>query len=267
MANPTIPEVEIQHVEGGKWIIDYQPTDEAGQPIGRRTHIEADTQQELIQKQIQVNLMAVRAMHKAKPDISQAEKVKAATTIVKPTADEDNVRQVQLQDPGQRRNVVVADVEAAIGMPLKDLAALPAEVQRLRTREIASGWLYAHKGDYYQCDANDSVLQQYVKANQLAFTHANLDLAFEAVMDQLIPVPAAQTIPAETNTPTRQRQVPSGLIPGETRINTPADAPGLTWKEVDEMPYGALPEKMRTDKKFAAAFQKLSTEHPRGKRR
>src|ERR1700720_2160630 len=50
----------------GKWVIDYQPTDEQGNPIGRKTHLEADSPEELIEKQLQSNDAAVRAYFKIK---------------------------------------------------------------------------------------------------------------------------------------------------------------------------------------------------------
>jgi len=263
MANPTIPELEIKH-ENDKWIIDYQPVDEAGQPIGKPTHIEADTQQELIQKQYTANVMAVRALYKAKPDPTKVTLRKAPVVVAKPTIDEDNVRQVQFQDPGQRRNVIQADIEAAAGVPLSEIASAAGRLEEVNARLIANDWKAQHINDYYNCGANNSIIGQYLDKNNMATTYENIDIAFDAVQEKLIPFP--EVAPDKTNTQTRQRQVPTGLIPGETSYHPPSITPGLSWADVDSLNYDELRTK-RNDPKWENSYLKLMKEHPRGKRR
>lgn len=235
--------------EEKKWVVEYQPTDEAGNPIGRPTKLEADTQQELIEKMKETNIQIVRAYHKlkttggAKPDLKDAEQRKAPARQVKRewTPDEEFQTATELLQPATSRRAVRKIVEAELGMPIEELHEIREGISKVNRGFIEQNFLAKHREDYFAHLENEKAILGYLDENNLAFTSKNLELAFEYLKDSLIQRPQAPAqippeVPAEqTNPPQRPRTVTTGLEPGESSGNPPAKSKGLSWAIIDKM--------------------------------
>jgi hypothetical protein len=239
--------------EQQKWVIDYQATDESGNPIGNPTHLEADTQKELIEKMKETNIAIVRAYHKLKtgqqsgPDaLKNAEKRKPASEI-KPrdwTTEEAFQTTSELQNPSTMRKAVRKAIEDELGAPLDEVRESITRTRKIDQEFVNQAFMAAHR-EFYPCVANAKAIGKYLWENQLAYTIENLEIAFDYLKDSLIQRPATQPSqqntevpPQQGNTSTqRQRSTTAGLNPGETSGNVPR--PGqqskrLTWAEVDK---------------------------------
>src|SRR5579859_2607683 len=95
--NPAPPK-KFQN-EAGKWFVDYQPMDETGKPIGRKTHLEADTPEELIEKQQQAHLEATRAYFRIKNAKPEPAKPRSDFQPRDFNADEEFQITAELQQP------------------------------------------------------------------------------------------------------------------------------------------------------------------------
>lgn len=254
------PEVTISHEEGQDWTTTWQATNETGQPIGRPQIIVGKTQEELIQKLAQQNVIAARALNarRQKPELAVA-----PTEIKAPTLAEDITRQNDLLDSTKRRKTIRADVEAEAGISLDTIKQTEARLRAIEIRQIGNEWI-ANTSDFYQCDANNNLLVKYIRDNNMAFTKANLDIAFDLVRDQLIAKPEPEISEPEYIPPTRQKSVTTSLIPGEGVIpsRSAGKAQGLTWAEVDDLTYNEWQAKKR-DPKWMTAYNKLAIDHPR----
>lgn len=180
-----------------KIIVEYQPEDENGHPIGRATHLEATSWEEMSKKQQECHVQAVRAM-------SRFKKQKDAQTYVKPqpvipTLTDEEILQAQTDlqsgDPVKvERGKQKLQLDAVVKLQKEAQEAKNvAEGQR-----IAYEFMQSHILDYKSCTANGLLLNEYLQENNLAFTVNNLEVAFEELKDKLAPV--EQKVPEPTTT-------------------------------------------------------------------
>lgn len=253
---PETPEVtapgNANAEEPKKWVIDYQATDENGNPIGNPTHLEADTQQLLIEKMRDTNIEIVRAYHKlktgaTKPDLSKAQK-RRAPSEAKPkewSAEETFQTFQEAQNPANFRKAIRKTIEDELGIPLDDLRTIPGGVAQVNRGLVEQNFLARHREDYYPCKQNEKAILDYLSENNLAFNLDNLETAFDYLKDSLIHAPrqaAAQTpneeeTQAAVNTEAqRKRTVTTGIVPGEASGTRPAKtgtSQGLSWAVID----------------------------------
>jgi|ERR1700723_373477 len=181
-----------------KYVIEYQATDEEGNPIGKPTHIQGDTPEEIFEKQKQAHISATRALSRQNkafndlrsrkltlreqpvvPVINQEEQARAAATVSNVTATGTEKAEAIRQLGG------ISELEDRLQK---------AEAARLQAEGLAIGYRFAraHLQDYYPCDANAKTLNDFLQSNNLEFTFDNLEIAFLEVGDKLAKDPKLQ---------------------------------------------------------------------------
>jgi hypothetical protein len=202
-----VPPVE----EKKKIVIDYQATAEDGTPIGRPTHIEGWTWEEVSEKQKAAHINAVRYAERVKKN-----KVQSVENSTKQQQVQEQVSQaeqeanaavevaVKEQDPVKMREAINKVHEAS------RLTEEAKQEARRRGKEIGDAWMADHKEDFLPCVANSKIMEKWLIDNKREFSYENLELAFAATETQL-----AKPV----------QQVPVEETPAAGASNTPAVAP------------------------------------------
>jgi hypothetical protein len=207
-------------------VLEYQPTDEAGQPIGKKTVIKGASWEEIARKQVTVNEMAVRAYHRLK-NAQPTRRPEAVETVLSP---EEEIRlTAELNDPSKSRKSLRTLVDAEFGIS-KRLEKIDLYAEQQRRNSAAIRFLRSHANDYYVCDANNSALDGYLEQNGLDYTPENYEIAFAALSDSLAqsPTPAAPPVEANPAPPARRPQATPDIRPGELNGAPAPKAKGLT---------------------------------------
>lgn len=214
---PVVP-VPEPIAEKKKIVVDYQATTEDGIAIGRPTHIEGWSNEEVIEKMKAAHINAVR----------YAERVKRGR--VKDI--ETTTQAQQLEQQATKSEQEAADaVAAAVGE--KDPAKLKEAIQKTtraeRDREIArqtalkqgqiiaDTWVSDHKEDFLLCDANSKIMGEWMATNGLVLTYENLEAAFTANKTKLVK--------PEYRQPVEEPAVAAPNAPAAASVASPAQAP------------------------------------------
>lgn len=167
-----------------RYVMEFQATDTDGNPIGKVTHLEAPSQEELLEKMKQSYVNAVRALEKAKrqkPVYKQEEIIRQVTQAEMDQAAED----LKSTDLTKRADAVrkLASVEIN-----KELAESRAERETARQAKESLIFLGRHTVDYNNCQANNQILANYIQDNKLEWSADNLEIALDTLENQLAPV-------------------------------------------------------------------------------
>lgn len=183
LSEPVVAPVVVPEpiAEKKKIVVDYQATAEDGTPIGRPTHIEGWTHEEVIDKIKNAHINAVR----------YAERVKRGRV-----KDIETTTQVQKLEEQAKVSQQEADVAVEVATKEKDPAKLQEAIRKSTKAErdneealaarraagqaIANAWLIEHKEDYLQCEANNNLISKWMADNGLTLTHENLEAAYVA---------------------------------------------------------------------------------------
>ena len=243
LAPPPIVELVVEPVvppPPQRKTLEYQVTDENGNPIGRKTHIEYASEAELVEKMKSAHVNAVR----------YAERMKKTKAL---NAEGDIKIQQSTAQLAKSKQEAAEAVEAAKKDPAlvqeavtKSAAAIRDEEIASRTRRahgaiIANAWAADHKDDFYVCDANSQLMGNYMAAHgsspdtPLEMTYDNLELTFSKIKDTLAPVPSPAEVPAVTPlnpaptapvaAPVAQPLIPAAAVPPVAVPAIPVAAP------------------------------------------
>lgn len=220
-----------------KKVLEYQVTDEAtGKPIGRPTHIEYTTEEELVEKMKAAHVNAVRYADRIKRGRVQSIETNAQHETIQTKIQkdrEDVAKEIELaakeNDPQKLTEAIrkVSRVERDAEKAEQDIAK--------EGRELAQRWMNDHKDDYVQCVANSKLIEAWLNANgpivdgvatPLKFTYDNLELAFAAVESQLVKP---------------EKQAPIEEVPAVVANNPPAAAPVASAPAPPPIPASAAP--------------------------
>jgi hypothetical protein len=216
---PEVPPVEVQPVAPEppkKAVVEYQIRDEEGNPIGRPTHLEAATQEELIEKMKEAHTQATRAFHRLKKQKVQSlrevnSQQPAAPAAPAQMSDADllaAVKDLKSDDPK-----VALEAHRKLNKAEQDRiqaeadAKVAAANELRRQEQVSYQFLRNHQTDFYNCAANIKLIEDYFKENELPWTIDNLEVAFHDLENQLAPVvapvaavPPANPVPAAVST-------------------------------------------------------------------
>lgn len=205
--------------EKKKIVVEYQATDEDGRAIGRPTHIEGWSWEEVSKKQQDAHINAVRYAERVK---SNRVKQSAATTqfiegssaakVARSESAKLAEEAVNEKDPAKMQEAVKKSVQA------EREAQIAEEAAKAHGRIIADTWMTDHEEDFAPIIANSNILGDWLKANSLPLTYDNLDKAFAACKHQIQkperrvvsePVPVASV----ENPPTAAAVAPAAPAP------------------------------------------------------
>lgn len=175
-----------------KIVVDYQITDEEGNPLGRPTHLEATTAEEMVSKQKEAHIQATRAFHRLKKQKFTYKEPQAVIPATDDVSDAEilaAIRDMKSDDP-KTALAAVKKINSAEAARIKAEASVEIEkVNELRRQEqVTFRFLKAHAGDYNNCDANNNAIGDYFKEHDLQWNNDNLELAFNALESELAPV-------------------------------------------------------------------------------
>lgn len=208
-----------------KIVVDYQVTDEEGNPIGRPTHLEAATWEEMHVKQKEAHIQATRAFHRLKKQKVSFKEPQAPAPPVELSDAEmlSAIRDIKSEDPKTALAAVrkINQVEAA-----RVKAEADAEVAKTnelaRQERVSFTFLKNHLHDFNNCEANVNLIKGYFEEQQLAWTVDNLEIAFHALESELAPVVKPVTPAAAVVNP------PPAVVPPTTVAAQPVVAPVVT---------------------------------------
>lgn len=215
-ATQAAAEAAAEAAKPKKIVVEYQATDENGQPIGRPTHLEAYSWEEMSKKQQEAHVQATRAFHRLKQQKTtfRREEVVAPATM----SDTELVQAAEDLKSEDDAKAAAADRKLRANQILIDQRKAAIDRENNHQKEVALEWMTKHIGDYNRCQANGKILAQYLEENDLEWTVDNLDLAFAAKESELAPfeapVPTVRTPKLEDN--------PPAVVSQEVAPTTPA---------------------------------------------
>lgn len=219
------PAPAVAQPERKKIVREYQVKDEDGNPIGRPTHLEAWSMEEMLEKMQTAHENATRAFHRLKKQkttfkqeprtILTPEQIKAAAEAA-----------LQEKDPAKAEEVVRATVDSFYSereRKLKEQDAYEAG------RAVSNEFMRRHLHDYKPCEANQKAINDYLVEHKMDFTLDNLEACFADLMDQGVLVkverPAtarpAEPVPNEPATATPVVPADSAPVASEPAVVTP----------------------------------------------
>ena len=175
-----------------KIVKEYQVRDEEGNPIGRPTHLEADSWEEMSEKQQAAHENAVR----------YAERMKKRAAL-RPTPAVPQAPIPILSD--EQRKAFEAEAQAE--GPKAEIAKSKLEVddankERLQARQINEQakieresilFINANK-DFYPCTGNARIMSEYLHAEGLEWNAGNLEIAYEKLASKLTSHPVVEDV-------------------------------------------------------------------------
>jgi hypothetical protein len=183
-----------------RFVADYQVKDESGNPIGRPTHLEASSEEELRNKIINAHVEATRALHRWRnkavthnpPPVEPQQVGMSDQELLQAINDlKDPVKAVEAQ-----KKISKSEFDRNLDPLKKENELLRAQIS---AQEVSRKFLQLHKNDFYNCQANIEKIAGYIKDNDLEWTLDNLDLALEAKESELAPFPSQQPVPPPAN--------------------------------------------------------------------
>jgi hypothetical protein len=214
-------EAAVEAAKPKKIVVEYQATDENGQPIGRPTHLEAYSWEEMSRKQQEAHVQATRAFHRLKQQKTTFRKQE----VVGPQlmSEEEAVQAAQDLKGDDEVKATAADRKLRANQILFDQRLAAKAREDSHQKEVALEWMTRHIGDYNRCQANGKVLAGYLEANDLEWTVDNLDLAFAATESQLAPYEApVAAVPVATPVANPPAAIPQEVAPIAAPVITPA---------------------------------------------
>lgn len=223
-----VPPATPPVVERKKIVREYQVRDESGNPIGRPTHLEAWSAEEMLDKMQAAHENATRAFHRLKKQKLQFKEQEQNRLLSPEEVKAVAAKALEAKDATEAEKVVRSIVE-------NDFKQKEVEIQKKRDFQegvaIGNSFLRNHLYDYNACEANHKALAAYLREHGLDYTLDNLEAAFIDLTDQgeLVPVPKAGTsrpVETTTNTPSTTAApavaAPAEIPPAAAAAATPA---------------------------------------------
>jgi hypothetical protein len=221
----TAPPVPPVTPERKKIVREYQVRDEEGRPIGRPTHLEAWSTEEMFEKMQTAHESATRAFHRLK---QQKLTFKQEKTILTPEAIAEAARlALEEKSPSKVTDVIHAMIETEYQKRERELK----EKQNYEDgRSISNEFMRRHLHDYNPCAANQKAIGEYFAEHNLEFTLDNLEAAFQDLKEQgdkLAPVPSTSATRQATEpvNPGTEATVVTPASPAIPAAETPAAVP------------------------------------------
>jgi hypothetical protein len=231
-------------------IVEYQHTDENGQPLLKDgkpiiTNFTGKTEREIIDKLKEAHINVTRALNRT-------QKLKAVAKQPDPPAP-----QFTPEQEAARKMAGTDEIQKELDKVKKSEYAADA-------RTAALAFCESHE-DYFRCKANSDLITQYITQNELDPRIVdNYEIAFSAVEGKLAqrPAPPAPIIPQPEPEPAPARKQAAGIQPGQLSGQRPIQRKkGLSKEDIKQMretPQGRAEYKKRmADPSFVAEVNAL----------
>ena len=207
VAEPVAPPATV---ERKKIVREYQVRDEDGSPIGRPTHLEAWSSEEMIEKMQTAHENATRAFHRLKKQKLQFKETEQSRLLTPDEINQAAAKALEGKDAGEALRLVrgVLDTE---------FKQKEVELQRKSDMQeglaIANSFILRHRFDYNPCKANNDAMAEYLREHGLNYTLDNLEAAFIDLSEQGDKLAAVDV-----------NSFPTAKRPAEQATNTPVAA-------------------------------------------
>lgn len=208
-----------------KIVVNYQATDDDGNPIGRPTHLEADTWEEMSKKQQEAHVNAVRYAERMKKQAARKPIPAKPEPVIAILTDEEREAVQKEAEAGEGTKAEIAKLKLAQDDANKERAEARRQAEWNRQNNESITFVRAHKNDFYPCQANADILAEYIKSEKLEWNATNLEIAFTALSTKLAQRPEEETT-----------QVPSNSAPVEQPINPQPPVIPVTVPVASEIP-------------------------------
>ncbi len=200
---------EPTQLSDGSWTLVYQVTDHEGNPVGGKSTFTGSSEREVMKKVIAAHQnaqLAVERLRKRQP----------------------------IYKPGQEPQTVDKAIQQAA-------AAEKTMVEAREAYIFMQNHLPGSDHAYYPCQANSTILSNWLEQNDMEFVAENLEIAFDAVENSL----------AKTNKPAT-RETPEEVVP---------PTPALPWSHIRNInDLNAMPKeeykKLLFSPKYSTDFKK-----------
>lgn len=222
-----------------KIVVEYQVRDDKGNPIGKPTHLEADSWPEMSKKQQSAHENIVRYAERVKKIVltpKQKEEIKKGLT------DEEIIAaalDLEDKDPAKK----VAAIRKITNADEREERERQDAVERENNRRdaVALKWMRGHLEDFNPCEANANAINAYITENGLDWTEDSLEAAFIALEGQLAPRVVREVSPAVDNPPAPAIQPePPAAAPVSVTPAPPVAAPNTPAPAARKIPDGGL---------------------------
>jgi hypothetical protein len=210
---PVVP-VPVPIEEKKKIVVQYQATAEDGTPIGRPTHIEGWSHEEIIEKMKVAHINAVRYAERVKRNRAQSTEALAQIQQTRKQNEQTEVEATAAvevaakeKDPAKLRDAI-----SKVSKAERD-AQIAQQTEFESGKIIGDIWMADHKEDFLPCQANSKIIGDWLKANNLRLSYDNLEAAFMAEQKRLAK-PVHQAIVEEVSaTPAPNAPVVAPVAP------------------------------------------------------
>jgi hypothetical protein len=213
--------------EKKKIVVDYQASDEDGRPIGRPTHIEGWSWEEVSKKQQDAHVNAVRYAERIKSNRLKQSAAAMQSVELSATAKQLHEESAKLseqavteKDPAKMQEAVKKSVQA------EKEAQIAQEAAVAHGKIVADTWMSDHTEDFVPSIASSKIIGDWLQANKLELSYENLEKAFEATKHQL---------------PKPERQAAVEATPAASVPNAPAAAPAAPAAPAPSIPAPVAP--------------------------
>lgn len=236
IATPEPAPVVVAPAEPKKIVVEYQVRDEDGNPLGRVTHLEAATEEEMRDKIIKAHTEAVKFAHRLKKqNVALQQQPKPAQPAAPAGQLSDQELMATLKD--LRSDDSQVQLAAHRKLQAADEAKKKAEQEKQeadkaeakRQVDVSNRFLARHKHNFNPCQANVERFAKYFEDRKLDWTDDNLEIAFSdledslaPVVEQAAPVAPANPAPAPAPTPATPAAATPVVQPAPTATVTPA---------------------------------------------
>lgn len=169
-----------------KIVVEYQATDEEGKPIGRPTHLEAYSWEDMSKKQTEAHINALRYAERVKNRKITQKQPEPITPEL--TSEELAAASADLDSNDPAKKAAAIRKLNRTDLLEKKLRETDAEKEGARQASVSYAFMRNHLQDFNPCNANAQILSAYINDNNLEWTEDNLEEAFSKVIDQLAPV-------------------------------------------------------------------------------
>ncbi len=271
----------------------YQPKDENGNNLGGQQVIVAANPEEALEKMAAQNSELVRLNRKLNKDIrlgsivqdqipDDAPRVKEGQyeIVARPLSAEERLQVVQdLNDPEKCDAAQDRLIEARIGSPeaiRRSLSRSEQRIAQMDAKEQAEAFVRSTP-DYFVCPENFETMANWMIKNDLEPVKANFKLAYKTLGPDganllrekpvaEVPVPKAEPAPVAAE-PAPAKPAPRPVASGLTRSNSsesgaPRNISTYTIADIERMPSEEYKKKLRSEKGFKEAVDKLYSPKP-----
>lgn len=178
-----------------KIVREYQVRDDQGNPIGRPTHLEATTWEEMADKMQAAHENAMRLAERLRKRAEVKPEFKKEEAPIEVLTDAQLLE--AQKDLASKDDVKVARAQANLDINEANKARIQARKERDNQLAIQASYQFkkAHP-EYNPCEANNNLLLEYLQKENLAWTAQNLEIAYAAQESQMAPVAVDNTATA-----------------------------------------------------------------------